>query len=151
RSSCFLSCWIRELILSLSSSSPSPSVIFPLRSRIVIPPTTRSSICMAVLLLGRSGSSAAPAALPVRRKKDLPAYYDHSNSVKRISDLGVRFVCPMRRPGELFADRFDDDVQDRNEDDVQESGHHHPAGDRRADGMPGFLSGTGGKNERKYS
>src|ERR1043166_187951 len=38
---------MRELILSLRSSSPSPSVIFPLRSRIVPPSTTRSSICIA--------------------------------------------------------------------------------------------------------
>src|SRR4029453_13533574 len=35
-----------ELILSLRSSSPSPSVIFPFRSRIVTPSTTRSSICI---------------------------------------------------------------------------------------------------------
>ena len=57
----------------------------------------------------------------------------------------------MWRPGELLADRFDDDVQHRNEDDVQESGHHHPAGHRRADRMPGFLSRTGGKDERKHA
>ena len=44
----FLSCWMSELILSLRSSSPSPSVIFPLRSRIVTPLTTLSSICITL-------------------------------------------------------------------------------------------------------
>ena len=38
-------------------SSPSPSVILPLRSRIVTPSTTRSSICIAALLQ----SPTAPA------------------------------------------------------------------------------------------
>src|SRR5436190_297319 len=37
-----------ELILSLRSSSPSPSVIFPLRSRIVTSLTTLSSICITL-------------------------------------------------------------------------------------------------------
>src|SRR3954466_7978986 len=41
---------ISELILSFRSSSPSPSVIFPLRSSIVTPSTTRSSICISPLL-----------------------------------------------------------------------------------------------------
>src|SRR5688500_7331397 len=39
-----------ELILSLRSSSPSPRVILPLRSRSITPSTTRSSICIAALL-----------------------------------------------------------------------------------------------------
>src|SRR5882762_4875126 len=46
-------CCRRLLILSFSSSSPSPSVIFPLRSRTVTSPADRSSICMVEDYTGR--------------------------------------------------------------------------------------------------
>src|SRR3954468_13317103 len=86
-----------ELILSFRSSSPSPSVILPFRSRIVTLSTTRSSICIAAPpARPRSG---APAPPPSRRpnkacvrstglqesmKKDRPAYYAGSNTVKKM-------------------------------------------------------------------
>src|SRR5262245_61769893 len=100
------SCWIRELILSLRSSSPSPSVILPLRSRIVTPLTIRSSICIAspsnprrVEWRRSDGPSRPPAGaarIPNSYKKDRSAYYALRRSVKNASSFTVGRRPPMR-------------------------------------------------------
>src|SRR5688500_2809864 len=112
-----------ELILSFRSSSPSPSVILPLRSRIITPSTTRSSICIAALLqpsapvsdrraLGAHDrspsqtaplSSAAPAWLPellgalraahAAKEIDRAAYYANFNTVKDFGRIRARYTA----------------------------------------------------------
>src|SRR5215217_4943374 len=99
-----------ELILSLRSSSPSPSVILPLRSSIVTPSTTRSSICIAALLRLVSGdyrrwaapvdgASPCPAA---RLWKDRAEYYAFKKSVKK-TPLFLRVLLDVPGLGPAVA------------------------------------------------
>ena len=63
-----------RLILSFRSLSPSPSVILPLRSRIVTPLTTRSSICIAASSKSdRAGGSVSPRRWPDVQPPEAPA------------------------------------------------------------------------------
>src|SRR5688500_1308717 len=106
-----------ELILSLRSSSPSPSVIFPLRSRIVTPSTTRSSICMP-LSSPTTAKRAVSATAAVYDQKDRSAYYATRKSVKKQAQLCV--LCADLAPAsDPLPDRLHDDVEHRDEHDVQ--------------------------------
>src|SRR3954467_10546621 len=149
KSSCFLSCWIRELILSLRSSSPSPSVILPFRSRIVTPPTTRSSISIAVSLLSRASSRHSSPTF--RRPKRPASVLRDSEKCQIFSGLRLRMPRLRRRAGHPFPERFNHHVQNRYEDDVQERGQEHAPRDRRADRMPRFLAGARGEDQRQHA
>src|SRR6478672_995598 len=172
-SSFFLSCWMRELILSLRSSSPSPRVIFPLRSRIVTPSTTRSSICIA---LSSSNSKPTTEGPKRHRRKTVAPRFGRatSDAVQPCAGLerarscrvsltkktrqrttGFRTVSRNGRcsglplPPAGAAHGLDHDVQDRDEDQVQERRHQHPARDRRADGVARLTSGAAREDERE--
>src|SRR5688500_17769838 len=134
-----------ELILSLRSSSPSPSVIFPLRSRIVTPSTTRSSICIAVPLLSALFSPT------FRRQKRPASVLRDSRKCQIFSRLGLGLARRRRRPGYPLPQRFDHHIQYWYEDDVQKGGQEHAPCHRGPDRVPCLLPRAGGEDERQHA